>query len=384
MMKRMFALLLCLLTPLAAFADGSAVVAEIGGTQITRAELDAAYEVSYGDYAGDDADLAFDLRHELVSRMLQEAAEKIMQQQMGFDTPTQEEIDAVTVQAEADYAGYVDYYAAMLDDGSMTNDELMEMTEAYLASMDMSLEDYTQQAISALAGEKLRAWALEDLSVSEEEIRAAYDSMVADEKALYAAYPDSFLSCALYGMPYLYVPEGVREVRQIVVSFDADQLAEYGFLSDAIAQGTDVSADLDALYAQLDGRVGEIRNQLHSGKSFADVEMEYSDDWTMLEDGMESAGYFVCADAGIWDPAFTEAAMALETVGQISEPVRMSDGVHILYYASDVPSGPVPFEEARAYVAESAVYQAETDAYAKALDEWMEQLGAQIYLEELD
>ena len=85
------------------------------------------------------------------------------------------------------------------------------------------------------------------------------------------------------------LPEGVREVRQIVVSFDADQLAEYGFLSDAIAQGTDVSADLDALYAQLDGRIGEIRNQLHSGKSFADVEIDVCETVELAVDAIMEA-----------------------------------------------------------------------------------------------
>lgn len=383
MMKKAILWLVCLMLAVApALAQGGAVVAEVGGTKITRAEVDAAFMAAYGEQY--EAEEAFELRHGLVEQMLRETTERLMQQQMGFDTPSQQEIDAVTALAQQEYANYVEYYMALFDDGSMTQEELREMTQAYLRSMDMSLEDYTQQAIGALAGEKLRAWALQGVALSEEELHAAYEAMVRDEQALCSVYPDSFLSCAYYGMPYLYVPEGVREIRQIVVSFDEEQRLEYGFLADAAARGEDASADLDALYAQLDGRVLEIRNQLDSGKSFADVETEYSDDWTMLSADGQAAVRYVCEGAQIWDPLFTQAAMALESVGEISAPVRMSDGVHILCYAADVPSGAVPFEQARDYVAEYALYEKQMQTYEDALTGWMEELGAQIYLEELE
>lgn len=383
MLNKTIALLLCLLAiAMPVLAQGSAVVAEIGGVQITRAELDAAYDAAYGDYAADDAQLAFDLRHELALRMLEEHAEMLMQQKMGFDAHTQQEIDEATARAGEEYESYVEYFALMLDDGAMTDDELHELAHAYLVSIDMSLEDYTQQAVSALADAKLRAWALEGVSAGEEEIRSAYETMLQDEQALYAAYPDSFLSTAYYGMPYLCVPEGVREIRQIVVRFDDDQTTEYAFLADAIAQGADVAADLDALYTQLSPRVTEILNQLDSGKPFADVEMEYSDDWILAEEGASGA-YYVCAGAQLWAPAFTEAAMALTEPGQISGPVRMADGIHILFYNADLAAGPVPYEQVRDYVAESVVYQLESQAYAAALDSWMDQLGAHVYLDEL-
>lgn len=385
-MKKILALLLSMILLISgmAFADSGAIVAQIGERQITRAELDAAYEVSYGDYALDDGELLFELRLELLDRMLEEEAEKIMQAHFGCDVHTENELALAAEEAALEYQGLVEYYASMLDDGTMSHDELHAAAEAHLASLDLSPEVLTQQAISALAGEKLRAQAIGDLSLDEDAIRAAYAAMVEDDRAMNEAFPDNILSCALYGIPYLYVPEGVREIKQIVVSFDADQLIEYAFLSDAIAQGVDAKADLDALYAQLDGRVNEILNQLASGKSFEAVEEEYSDDWAMLESGMEEARYFVLDGADIWDPAFTAAALALEQPGQISDPVRMSDGVHILCYYADVPAGAVAYEEVRDYVAEYALYQVELDAYNAALEQWMEDLGAQIFLDALN
>ena len=43
----------------------------------------------------------------------------------------------------------------------------------------------------------------------------------------------------------------------------------------------------------------------------------------------------------IWDAAFVKAAFSVEKVGDVSEPVVGSYGVHIVYYLRDVPSGAV-------------------------------------------
>ena len=56
-------------------------------------------------------------------------------------------------------------------------------------------------------------------------------------------------------------------------------------------------------------------------------------------------GYAVSADSDTWDPAFTEGAMSIAEVGQISEPVYGSYGIHIIYYMSDITPGAVALEE---------------------------------------
>lgn len=385
MLKKLLCLLVCACLPVsAALAEDDGVVAEIGTRQITRAELDAAYEAAYGDYAEGDEDLEFELRLELVNRMLQEEAERQMMQQQGFDQFTQEQIDQATEEAKEEYAEYVSYYSALLDDGSMDREELESTAVAYLEAMDMSEQDMIDQAVNDIGYELLREWALQGSALSEEELYAYYEDMVEDDRALYETYPDSFISCALYGIPCLYVPEGMREVRQIVVAFDDDQSEEYGFLIDACAQGVDVQADIDALYAQLDSRVTEIYNQLDSGKSFADVELEYSDDWTALESGLEESVYYVSAETTVWEDAFTEAAMALEAPGAVSDPVQMSDGIHILCYETDLTPGPAEYEDVKDYVADVASYMLESEAYSAAVESWMEELCAQIFLEELE
>lgn len=384
-MKRTLAIFLCLLLCVpSAFAEMDAIVATVGSRRITRAELDAAYEAAYGDYAADDEDLQFDLRLELVNRMMEEAVVQLKIEEQGFDEATDEEIAQTTAKAEAEYDAYVERYATMLDDGSMDREELLSYTESVLASMDMSREDYTQQAVADIAKEKLRAWATQGCQLSDEEIQKEYEAMVESDKSMFDAYPDGFISCTLYGMPYLYVPEGVRTVRQIIIGFDEDQSEEYWFVSDAIERGEAAQEDLDALYAQMDNRVREIMNQLDLGKDFAQVEAEYSDNKSALPSGTDSKIYYVCQGTTIWDSAFTDAAMALETIGQVSDPVRMSDGIHILYYEADVPAGPVALEEVKDYVAESAMYQMEAQTYREAVDGWLEEMGANIDLTALE
>ncbi len=382
MTKKIFALVLALLLSLTAFAQGDGIVAEIGTRQIAAAELDAAYAATYGEDEGIDKELEFELKLEVLNLMLREEAERQMMAAQGFDSHTQAEIDEATEQAVLEYADNLAYYQGFFDDGTMTDDELIAATEAYLASVEMSQEDIVAQAVSNLGYDKLRAWALQGKELTDEDLYAYYEQMVEDDRAMYETFPDEFISCSVYGIPCLYVPEGMRAMRQIVVAFDYDQMEEYGFLADAQAQGVDVASDMDALYARLDDRVNEIMNQLGSGKSFVDVEMEYSDSWTFAED-LEDALYYVCEGSEIWDESFTQAAMAMTAVGEISQPVRTADGVVILYYAKDLPAGPVAYEEVQEYVADAASYMLETEVYEQALEQWIEELGAQIYLEEM-
>lgn len=383
MKKRILCALLCacmLLSPVLAQSD--AVVAQIGDRQITCSELDAAYDAAYGDYAGDDEELEFELRLEVVNLMVREETERQMMTRMGFDAPTQEEIDAATEQAREEYADNLSYYSALLDDGSMSDEQLQSAAEAYLASMDMSEQDMIDQAVNEIGYEKLRAWALQGSEMTEEELYEYYENMVEDDRAMYENYPDEFISCMYYGIPCLYVPQGVRQIRQIVIAFDEDQMEEYGFLADAQAQGADVQTDIDALFAGLDSRVNEIVNQLAAGKSFRDVELEYSDEWTLIEN-MDSNVYYVCEGTTVWEDEFTMAAMALEAPGAVSQPVRMSDGVHILYYEADMTAGPVAYGDVKDYVAEVAAYMLESDVYAEAMEQWQEEIGVEIFLEEL-
>ena len=83
-------------------------------------------------------------------------------------------------------------------------------------------------------------------------------------------------------------------------------------------------------------------------------------------------GYAVSTNSTAWDPAFTEGAMSIESIGEISEPVYGQNGIHIIYYDSDIPAGAVDLETVRAEIEESALNTKLNDTYDNTLAEWVE------------
>ena len=63
--------------------------------------------------------------------------------------------------------------------------------------------------------------------------------------------------------------------------------------------------------------------------------------------------------------------MSIESVGGISEPVRGSHGIHIIYYESDIPAGAVALDDVRADIEADALETKLSDTYNTAIDEWL-------------
>jgi len=118
--------------------------------------------------------------------------------------------------------------------------------------------------------------------------------------------------------------------------------------------------------------VDEIKAKIASGVSFDQLIQEYGTDPGMMDEATRAEGYLVHQDSILWDPAFADAAMGLEKVGDVSEPVVGQNGVHILYYLKDVTGGPVDLtnelrQEIRTYLEEDR----KDTALDEALDQWM-------------
>ena len=71
--------------------------------------------------------------------------------------------------------------------------------------------------------------------------------------------------------------------------------------------------------------------------------------------------------------------MALEKVGDVSEPVMGTNGVHIIYYNSDVTSGPVPMDAVRDALAEKVLADKQDEAYNAAYQAWHDAAKIQKY-----
>ena len=138
------------------------------------------------------------------------------------------------------------------------------------------------------------------------------------------------------------------------------------------AEIADVEAELTALYEELLPTAQEVIDAFNSGTSFSDLIDQYNEDPGMENEPTATNGYAVSANSTAWDPAFTEGAMSIESIGEISEPVYGQNGIHIIYYDSDIPAGAVDLETVRAEIEESALNTKLNDTYDNTLAEWVE------------
>lgn len=132
-----------------------------------------------------------------------------------------------------------------------------------------------------------------------------------------------------------------------------------------------VDAAKQAILDSVQPTIDEIMFKFNAGTPFADLIEEYGTDPGMQAEPSKSQGYMVHADSILWDPAFITGAMTLEKVGDVSEPVIGSYGIHILFYLRDVPAGAVDMtEEIRENIHDELLTAKESDAVSAMMERW--------------
>ena len=110
--------------------------------------------------------------------------------------------------------------------------------------------------------------------------------------------------------------------------------------------------------------VEAINAEIDAGIDINTIINRYSTDRN--EQNLDKGGYPVHPDSKNWPPEFLEAAGKLEKPGDLSGPVLTDMGVHILYYAADIPAGSHELtEEERQLLNTSALYYYQTQELEK-------------------
>ncbi len=216
---------------------------------------------------------------------------------------------------------------------------------------------------------KLVAIVVGETEITEEILKEAYESDVK------AAQDGCELDKSWFGMnvvsPIVYAPEGYRETARIFLKFTAKQelnlataanaaekanqeyesaVMQYGSESAEATRmqpALDMAREnftkvLDNCYAELTKSMEVIRDEVAAGADFLKTMEEKSDDAHLM-------AYFVCegySDENM-EPAYLQAALALQNVGDISEVIQMETGVCIIRLMSFVEPGVRPYEEVK-------------------------------------
>lgn len=396
--------------------DKQTVIIEAAGKTITKGEVQAetdalldyyasVYPMYYGvDFDPTDPDTIKATREQAVEGLVELAVMEKKIAEMGLDQFTVEEeaeIKSTVDEQYESYAAFVKSYA--LSDTELTGDELQAAIDEQMIAMGYGTkEQMLETERMTRAQDRLVDSVTSAVSMSDEEVQAEYDYRLYNAKSTYEEYPYAYgvdLTNGTVGM--YYAPAGYRYVKHILIQFNADDQATIDELNTQLAakqneladaQETEaLNAEIAALEAELDAAkenayatiqptIDEIQQKLAEGESFDSLIDAYNQD-----PGMTSAseGYAVSAVSTNWVQEFTDASMKLENIGDISEPVRSSYGIHIIQYVSDIPEGEIGLENVREELTQELLTTKQDNAFISALDQWVEEANAKVYLDRL-
>ncbi|MDO5436497.1 MAG: peptidylprolyl isomerase, partial [Clostridia bacterium] len=273
--------------------------------------------------------------------------------------------------------------------------ETLEYIELYYGyTEELYVSEYVESEILT----RVQQGMAEGVEVTDDEVKASYDTAVASDQAMYEGNVAMFEYYTMYyGQESLYTPEGYRGITHILLTVDDALLSDYTAKKEAFeaqqaaepaAEGAEegaeeaaepvteeqVAAAKQAILDSVKDTVDEIKAKFEAGTAFEDLIAEYGTDPGMLEEINLTNGYSVHKDSIMWDQAFTDGAMTLEKVGDISEPVIGSYGVHILYYLRDIPAGAAEMtEEKAAEIREELLSTKQSETINTVLSQWMDE-----------
>ncbi|MCL2810627.1 MAG: SurA N-terminal domain-containing protein [Clostridia bacterium] len=123
-------------------------------------------------------------------------------------------------------------------------------------------------------------------------------------------------------------------------------------------------------------RVEDVKSKIDLGLNFDRVIETYGEDTRMTAEPFKSKGYPVIEGLQTHDQAFgqafQDAAMALEQVGDVSDPVQSGFGFHIIKYVSDSVEHEVGLDAVREEMTESLLTNKQNEVYQQELNQWIE------------
>ena len=430
--------------------DNTREILRLGDKVITKAEVkeQVDYELDYMSsmyamygysYDVTDPSNIAQAQEEAINGLKEDLALTAKAKELGLDQLTDEEMASVKETAQSNYDNaltYVKNYMLTDEEKEGKDDEAInKLVEDKIIDLGVSLDSYIESEKKSEIDNKLRAYAIQDVTVTDEEIQAEFDSKVESDKTTYAENAGAWATAANNGTTLYYTPAGIRRVKQILIKFkDEDQTAIDGAkqqVTDATTARNAAQAKIDAANETLEteGDTDEIKaakEQAQADLEAAQKELEAADealaaagqavtdatdkafanideetdavlaslnaegaDWQAIMDeknqdpGMKNneKGYAVSSDMTSFDSAFVKAAMALEKPGDHSGKVKgTSYGYYIIRYEGDEAEGPISLDSVKESLSSSLLSTKQTEAYNAAKAQWVEEAGIKVDL----
>lgn len=351
------------------------MVAEVGGDPIYYDDYYEQFSSMCAQWgvSPDDETYASFIQESVIESMVSEKVLTKMLTEKGYMELTEAQLAKAEEKAEAELNEYIDYaykseIEADLGEG-YSEAEYAASADVYkqqlLSSIGQTWEQVVESYRLGIAEETAKADLLVGLEPSEDDVRTEFDEQVAADKESMTEDPTMYESVLMYGSAVYYVPEGYRNVKHVLIKVDESAGEAVSLLRE---NELEEQADylLEKALADIQEKAEEVLAKLQSGEfTFDQAVADYNEDIDMPEEG-----YAVSENSSTYMEAFTKGAMALESVGDISELIATDYGYHIITYVSDVKSGAADYETVKAEIFETLKTQLQDEKWAALLEEW--------------
>ncbi len=409
--------------------DRAQVIAKVGDMEVTKGEyldLFDYYLYMYQMYGQDPTttpDGLASFQDLIMDAVVSTKVTAYQAKLQGYDKLSAEQQAEVDESVQSD----LDYYkqtAQSQAESEVAEDPSLDLEKRKAEIFDELVE---QQYGEKLTEEQLKAKMVEEKStnaaitamqdafnatvtVTDEEIQAAFDEQLAADKNALTADPSGYKSSqeayeSAGGTPPLYAPEGYIRIKHISVLSEeqlgteyteiqtlmqdlADELSKLT-LEDEVANAARIAeikteyaakkaeaeSMREGLYASVKPKIEEAYQKLQGGASFDDVMKEYTQDpdFTVSE-GTENPFYktgVLLSDATQdYSEQVREAAKKLTTPGSYSEIIIDDEGYHLIQLVGTEPAGDRKLADYQEQFKESVLSAKQEDEWYTMVEEW--------------
>lgn len=363
-----------------------------------------------GAYTATDDDIAF-TREYIVNAYIKQQIIISKLSEYGLSDLTQEEKDQLQSYAEYTFMQYAYPYSLQY---GYSYDEA-----AYaLAAQGITLNAiYTSAYYSEINNRLTNAIPVNE-EVSDDEINEKYLALVDSAEKNFSQSPAQVESLVNSGSLTYFMPEGARYVKHIILIPEDEALMERyeSALSDLSVYELELATITSSTYqpkyeayvekAILDeckenielskqaveniqkellesvqSEITAIKADLENGKTFDELIETYSDDPGSKQEPIKSNGYLVHPDSTAWDEAFIDAAVSLNTVGDVSEPQVGTLGVYIVKFESEPETGKIDLETAKDEVVKTIIADRRKAEFNTLSEQWVNEADIQLNFE---
>lgn len=356
------------------------VIATINGEPITYSEMLVMYQTYASQYSASGMDINDETTQQSLMNMAFNAAiqEKLIKQQAtaeGLDAFTDEEEASFTEQAQTYYDQMKQMLTLYNTDSSLSDEEKAAQAEEQMNTYGYSVEQLAKNNRDSEIFNRVYEFVNKDVDIPDSAVQSAYDDALKDAQDRYSEDPSQYLTDSSKGSTIYCVPEGYRTVKHILVKYDkAKDLkaaqAKLLELTEADDEYAETKASIEEMTAEIQPKLDEIQARIDNGEDFQALIEEYGEDPGMKSGDSAETGYLLCDGTTIYVSEFTAGGMALEKVGDVSEPILTDYGYHFIRYDSDVEPSVVPFDDVKDALKEDLLNEAKQSNFTTKLTEW--------------